>query len=84
MKKFNFNGKVDGQIDEFKEFVKNLNEINLVKITICAGKEITISTLREELEKISEVLGEDTKFEFEMQADEKLNDNESKITIDFE
>ena len=84
MKKFNFNGKVDDQIDEFKEFVKNLNEINLAKITFLAGKEITLSTLSKELEKIGEVLGEDTKVEFEMRADEKLNDNESKVTIDIE
>lgn len=84
MKTFIFNGKVEAQIKEFERFKENLKEINLVKINFyfCPEGKVTIDTVRKDTEKISKILGEDTKVEYTMQSDENLKDSEYKIKID--
>ena len=82
MKKFEFNGKLDVQTDEFKEFIQVLKNENKVKIVFETGTEIKMNDIREEFQKIAEILPKTMEVELQMSVNEKLDKNTQIITLD--
>ena len=81
MAEFVFTKDFDSQIDDFKKFVGNPDEVKSVDVTCTIGNEVMVAEFANITAKISENLAEDTKVEFKIITDETLNSDETMVKV---
>lgn len=81
MNEFVIDGNFEEELDNIKNKIMDINEITEVNIKFSVGNKTTISDVRKDFSKISELFSENTKIKLDFQVDDTMQENQRIIKV---
>ncbi len=81
MNEFIIDENFEEVLNNIKNEIMDINEISEVNIKFTVGNKTTLSDVKEDFSKISELFSENTKMKFNMQVDNAMQENKRIIKV---